>query len=169
MVFSKLYTSPCYRTSQSKGSTRRRLFTTLVKHIVISVYLYSVYVLFNFVYYIIYEIISLRNFTLHYIFNNEIFQIYDIHERKWNQQEMPNKFDTWAFHLLVFFKIHCWSEGFLVGSLCCTAPLSLIIWHSVKRKGWLCQTTSWTELRKFLSVLLEMTCYPNFMAFLNWW
>ena len=42
MVFSKLYTSPCYRTSQSKGSTRRRLFTTLVKHIVISVYLYSV-------------------------------------------------------------------------------------------------------------------------------
>ena len=33
-------------------------------------------VLFNFVYQIIYEIKSLQNFTLRYIFNNEIFQIY---------------------------------------------------------------------------------------------
>ena len=45
-VFSKQYTFPCYRASQSSGSTRRSPFTTRVKpsikHIVISVYLNAV-------------------------------------------------------------------------------------------------------------------------------
>ena len=52
MVFSKRYTFPCYRASQSRGSTRRLSFTTCVKssikHIVISIYLNSMCYLFSY-------------------------------------------------------------------------------------------------------------------------
>ena len=41
-VFSKQYTFPCYRASQSRGSTRWPQFTACVKHMVISIYLNSV-------------------------------------------------------------------------------------------------------------------------------
>ena len=61
-VFSKRYTFPCYRASQSRGLTRRLPFTTCikpsVKRIVISVNLNSVCYILDY-----YEIKSLRNFT----------------------------------------------------------------------------------------------------------
>ena len=42
-------------------------------------------VLFNFVYQIIYEIKSLQNFTLRYIFNHKIFQIYGMYNTECTQ------------------------------------------------------------------------------------
>ena len=72
-VFSRQYTFMCYRASQSRVLTRSP-FTTRIKHSNFCIFKYRL--LFNFIYYIIYKIKPLQNFTLRYIFNNEIFQIY---------------------------------------------------------------------------------------------
>ena len=66
-VFSKQYTFACYRVSRSRVSTRRSPFTTRVKLHNSNFSIFKFRVLFNFVYQIIYEIKSLRNFTLRYI------------------------------------------------------------------------------------------------------
>ena len=79
-VFSKWYTFPYYRASQSTESrvaTRWSPFTTRVKRIVSSVYLNFVCYLISYTK-IIYEMKSLGNFNLLYIYYNKSFQIYGI-------------------------------------------------------------------------------------------